>query len=142
MFFALTRGYILLYRISKEEDAHFVVVLNSREREGSGNLGNQLAFGLLLRPKVETRGHVDGKHHGQFTFLFEDFDVGISEASRYVPVNVSYIIAHLVLAHLTKCHTPTAECRVVFSCKKLLRQATRLDFHTAHTLQYIALEQL
>ena len=51
------------------------------------------------------------------------------------PVNVAYVVAKLILAHLGECHTSTLEGRVILPGKDIVGQSARLYLNLTDFLQ-------
>ena len=134
MFPAFLGWNIFLYLVGEEDDADLVVILDGTEGEGSGNLRHHVALGLHLGTEVERTADIYHEHHGELAFLLKNLDVRAVEAGSDVPVDVAYVIAELVLPHLTERHTASLESRVVLSGKDIRTQATRLYLYLAYFL--------
>ena len=85
------------------------------------------------------RGSTDvyEQHDRQLAFFLINFDVWIAGAGGYVPVDVSYVIAELILPHLAERHAPALECAVIASGKKIARKPSSLDFDLADFLDQL-----
>ena len=89
-----------LYLIREEDDAHFVIVLNGGECECGGYLCHGVAFELTDRTEITATTHIHKQHDGQFALFFIHLDIWFIEASRYIPIDRTHIVAGLVFAHL------------------------------------------
>ncbi len=116
----------LFYFVAEENHADLVIVLNRRERKRRGQLCRYVFLGISACSEVPASADVHQQHHGQFAFFFIDFHVGAVVARSQVPVNVSYVVAGLILPCFRKHHPAPLESRVVFSGKNVLAQTSRL----------------
>ena len=128
-FAALLRRDEFLNLIGEEDDADLVVVLNGREGERGGNLGEHLTFRLVDGTEVETSRHIDHEDDGQLALLLKHLDERTSETCSDVPVNVAHVVAELVFADLRESHSSSLECRVVLSSKDIVGESACLYFY-------------
>ena len=127
----------LLHPVSKEDYTDLVVVLYCSECNRCSNLCDHIAFCLSYSSEIETLREVNDKHHRQFALLLKDLDVWLVETCSHVPVDVTHIVAILVLTHLAEGHTTPLEGRMVLSCKDVVREAARLYLNLANFLYEI-----
>ena len=106
---------VFLNLIREKHDPNLIIVLNSAESDGGGNLSHHITFHLLLRTEIERATDVNQQHHRQFTFFLEHLHIGTMETGCHIPVDVTHIITKLIFAHLAKGHTPTLECRMILT---------------------------
>ena len=124
---------VFLYPVGKEYHTYLVVVLDSRERKRGGYLRYHVALGAHLRSETHTSRHVDKQHYRKFPFFFEHFYIRSVETCRYVPVNISYVIAVLVFAHFGKAHTLSFKGRMILTRKYVAAQSASLYFNAPYT---------
>ena len=125
----------LLNPVRKEDDTNLVIILNGRECQCSGNFRHHILLHLLYRTELQTTGNIYQQHHCQFALLLKHLDVRLVEAGGHIPVNVAYVIAKLILAHLGECHTSTLEGRVILPGKDIVGQSARLYLNLTDFLQ-------
>ena len=109
-----------LYPVREKDNPNFIVVLYSRKSQRCSYFRHHILFHLLHRTEFQTTGNIHQQHNGQLALFFEHLHVRLIEASGHIPVNVAYVIAKLIFAHLGKCHTPTLESRMILTGKDIV----------------------
>src|SRR5690606_21083401 len=125
----------LFNTISKNEQAHTVIVLNGAECEQGTYLRGQLALCLLRCTKVSTAAQVHHQHYGQLTFFTQALDRRRAGSRSNVPVDGSNVVARVVFAHVFELHTTTFERTVIASSHHVVHQPVRIDFNLANFRQ-------
>ena len=131
---ALLGRDVFLYSVGEEDDTYLIVVLNGTEGQGGCNLGSHVALHLPCGTEVERATYVDQQHHGKLALLLEHLDKGTMETGGHIPVDVSHVVAILVLPHLGEGHTPALEGRVILACKDILAETASLYLDLAYFL--------
>ena len=133
----LLRRDELLDAVGEEDDTNLVVVLDGTERQGGSNLRGHIALGLHNGTEVQTAADIHQEHHRQLALLLKDLDKGLIETRGDVPLDVTDVVAILVLPHLAEGHTASFEGRVVLPRKDIAGESTGLDFNLADALEYL-----
>jgi hypothetical protein len=79
--------------------------------------------------------NINQKHDHQFAFLVEYFEERRVEPGGYIPINITDIVAKLVLAHFAESHATAFKSTVVMPGKNIPRQAPGLDLNTPDFLK-------
>ena len=103
--------------VREEHHPDLIVILDGTEGNRGSNLGHHVTFHLFLCTKIQRSTDIDEQHHRHLTLFLEDLHVWTVETRCHIPVDVTHIIAELILTHLAKSHTPTLEGRMVLTCK-------------------------
>ena len=122
----------LLYLIREKDGADFIIVLNSRKCDCSGNLGNHLAFFRTCGTEIAAGGNIHKKHHRELALLLIYLNIWLIVAGGYIPVDIADIIAVLICAHLRERHAATFESRMIFASKDVLGKSACLYFNLAN----------
>ena len=114
----------------RKERPHLVIVYRGGKRQHRRDLRRKLPLCLYRSSEYPRRAYIYQKHDSHLPLLFEYLYVGRTQSGRDVPVHIAHVVSELVFAHLAEGHTPAFECRVVFSCKYLMRErfGLNLDF--------------
>ncbi len=129
----------LLDLVRKEYAADLVARLCRRECEYGGDFGDYVLLHPVAAAEHPRTADVHQKHHRQFALLLVDLDVRFARTGGNVPVDIAYVVANAVLAHLGERHAAALERRMIFSCENLVRQSAGLDFDFANPFQNIVL---
>ena len=134
-FFVVATGYNEKYLplLTEAVSAGHQIALHSASHEYS-DLCCQVTLHLMRRTKVERATHVHQQHHRQLTLLLKHLDKGAMKACRYIPVDISHVIAILVLPYLGKGHASSLEGRMVLTCKDVLAQSASLNLDLPNLL--------
>ena len=123
---------ILLYAVGEEYHSYLVVVLYCAEGDGCSHFCSHVRLHLASSAKVERTRNVDEEHDRKLTLLLEHLNEWFAETRCDIPIDITHIVAKLILAHFGKSHTPTLEGRVVLSGEYVLAQSACLDFYLAN----------
>ena len=77
------------------------------------------------------------QHHGQFSFFFKYFYIGLVVTSGHIPVDVSNVVSKLIIAHLAEGHSSSLERTVVFSRKNMVRETACFDLYFTDFFKYL-----
>src|SRR4026209_2108145 len=95
--------------ITEEEQAHFVVIPDSAEREETGNFSREFTFRLGNAPETPGGAYVHDQDNGKFALFGEFLYVSCPETGGHIPIDRPNLVTGLIFADIFKVHPASLE---------------------------------
>ncbi len=125
---AFLRRYEQLNRVGKQQQTHFVVVLDGTECNHRADFSSHLPLEQIGRPEITGAGYIHGEHDRLLTFFFEDLDEGLVIAGAHIPVDAPDVITELIRSDFGEFHALALESRMVLPAEDVAYKTLRADF--------------
>src|ERR1700690_1932828 len=105
--------------VTKKNNTHFVIIINSAECKYRSYFCNKISFCAVHRTKQSAGAYVYQQNYRKFAFFLKNFSEWMSITGTHIPVDKSYIISMIIFTNFPETHSFPLKCRMILTGKKM-----------------------